>query len=229
MKSVFFAGLLSVCASAGLAASVDFGTNFGAATTHGQTISTFDFGGGLTGSLLVENFGDLNTPGEARIFDTNESGTADPDLEGDFSNSNGSGEVRDFGSALIIQERASLASDIADDERAGGSITFFFDKAIDLLGLTYLDGERGASVFAIMTEVGSVAAGVAGDNEFTDVDLTGNSLTLGITEFRVVYNGSGAIGSLDIQVAAVPLPAAFGFLLAGLGGLGLIRRGKNAA
>lgn len=229
MKSVFLAGLLSVCASVGLAAPVDFDTNFGAATTHGQVISTFDFGGGLTGSLLVDNFGDFSMPGEARIFDTNKAGTADPDLEGDFSNSNGSGEMRDLGSALIIQERASLADDIADDERAGGVITFFFDKAIDLLGLTYLDGEAGASVFANMTEVGTVAANVAGDNDFTDVDMTGIPSTLGITQFRVVFNGSGAIGSLDIEVAAVPLPAAFGFLLAGLGGLGLIRRGKTTA
>lgn len=227
-KKLLAVGLIASIGTGATAAGVDFSNNFGSATTHGDTISRFDFGNGLTGFLSVENFGDTDDPGEARIFDTTLSNTADDDLEGPFTNSDGSGEVRGFGKALIIQERPNLASAIADDERAGGAVTFVFDTFIDLFGISFLDGEEGATVTALMQDVGGFGSGVSGDNLFTDIDLGGSGGVQGISQFKVTYNGSGAIGALDIRVSAVPLPAGLPLLLAGLGGLAALRRKRTA-
>jgi hypothetical protein len=224
MKNLVAAGILALSTGAASAATIDFGTNFGAATTNGQQITTFDFGGGLTGSLSVFNAG-LGGAGEARIFDTNVSDSADPDLEGDFTNAQDSTDVRNFGSALIIQERVNKASAIPDDERAGGSITFTFDKAIDLLSLDYLDGEEGASVFANMSQIGGFGSGISGDNLFVTLGFGADAM--GITQFRVDFLGSGAIGAFDVQLSAVPIPASLPLLLAGLGGLGYMGRRRR--
>ena len=233
-KTLTAAAAVALWGSAATAASGDFDFNFDTTdsaadmTMHGEAFTAFDFGSGLTGSVSVVN-NRPNTDGEARIFDpdTKTDINGDNDLLNTFTNANNPNDKRDFGNALIIQEGGN--ANTPDDEGQGGSITFIFDQAIDLLGLIYLDGEKGASVWANMQEVGAAAAGVAEDNEFQIIDLSGSSETLGITRFEVVFNGSGAIGELDIQVSAVPLPASLGFLMAGLGGLGLLRRKRNAA
>ena len=232
MKRFIAASALALFATGASAATVDFGTNLNAVqnpastTQHGEIVDKFDFGNGLTGFLIVDNAGQ-SAAGEARIFDSGLTGTSDRDLEGPFTSSDTPSDIRDFGNILIIQERANLASSIADDERSGGSITFVFDQAINLVGLDYLDGERGASVVAGMQTLGTLASGINGDNEFSSFDFAGNSAAEGITQFRVDFGGSGAIGGFEATLAAVPVPAALPLMLLGLGGLGALRRRKS--
>ncbi len=235
MKTFFSASVLAMMAAGASASTVDFGTNLdmtqnpAAVTSHGEIVDRFDFGGGISGFLLVEN-NRLQTPGEARIFNSRLSNTSDDDLEGDFVNSADANDVRDFGNILIIQERANLADSVADDERAGGAITFVFDRAIDLLSLDYLDGERGARISAGNNEtLGVLNNGQSGDNQFTSFDFAGLDAAQGITRFRIDFVGSGAIGAFDAAVSAVPVPAALPLMLLGLGGLGALRRRKTTA
>ena len=232
MKHYIAASAVALMATGASAATVDFGTNLditqnlSASTEHGEIFDTFDFGNGISGYVVVENNGQAGA-GEARIFDSGLTGTSDRDLEGDFTNPDDASDTRDFGNILIIQERANLASSIADDERSGGAITFIFDQAINLLSLDYLDGERGAVISTGNSILGALGRNVNGDNEFTSFDFAGLSDAAGITQFRVDYVGSGAIGAFDATLAAVPLPAGLPLMLLGLGGLGVMRR-RNA-
>lgn len=231
MSYVLPLAALALSATAAAASTVDLGINLDDTdslsnlTVHGELFSAFDFGNGVTGTVSVINgFGTNAQTGEARIFDTRATGTADDDLEGDFTNVNDAGDVRDFGKALVIQERVGVASAIPDDERRGGIVTFAFDNAVDILGLAYLDGERGAIVKADGIQIGDFGQNVSGDHMFVDLDFSNNNNALGINTLTVQYNGSGAIGGLDFQTAAVPLPAGLPLLLVGLGGLALLRR-----
>lgn len=228
MKLLCAASAIALCGTAATAATFSFDTNAGAALSDGDLLQSFDFGGGVSGSLTVINAGNpnLSSP-EARIFDTTLDDTFDSDLEGDFTNATDSSDVRGFGNALIIQERPNLAEGIPDDERAGGSIQFRFDNAIDLTSIIYLDGEEGYDVTSGGTLLGSLGSGISGDNLFAEVSFGTNATN--ITEFTVVFNGSGAIGSFDANVSAVPIPAALPLMLLGLGGLGALRRRKKAA
>ncbi len=230
-KKLAAAGVVALWSTSAFAASIDFDFNFddtdsaADATVHGEQVTAFDFGNGLTGNLFV-----TSRSGEARIFDPDvaaNQANGDTDLLNPFTNAIDSNDVRTFGNALIIQEGGGAST--PDDEAQGGTIRFVFDQAIDLLGAIYLDGERGASINAQMQQVGVFAAGVAGDNEFQELDLSGSDLTKGIFAFEVVFNGSGAIGELDIELAAVPLPAGLPLLLAGLGGIALVRRNRKTS
>lgn len=235
MKKLLLASCLGALSTGATAATVDFGKNFNNfdsasdTTAHGEIVSRFDFGNGLTGRIVVSNPNEVGGVGEARIFDTRLTGTSDDDLEGDFENVANAADNRDFGKALIIQERVSLADSNADDERSGGVVTFFFDKAINLLNLSYLDGERGATVSTGGTELGDFGSGVSGDHKFVELHFARNPDAFGIRSFSVNYNGSGAIGAFDAEVAPIPLPAGLGLLLAGLGGLGVASRKRRAA
>ncbi len=230
MTKSFLAGAaLLLSSTAASAATVDFGTNLdtannaASATTHGELVTSFDFGNGLTGRIEVFNRL-ANGPGEARIFDTNATNTFDDDLEGDMANVANANDVRNFGKSLIIQERAGVASGIPDDEVGGGVVTFIFDQAINLLSLQYLDGEKGAEVRTGSTVLGGFGNGVSGDHMFVDIDFSRSLDAQGITTFSVQYNGSGAIGGFQAELAAVPVPASLPLLLAGFGALTFARR-----
>lgn len=236
MKHLLLASCLGVLSTGATAATVDFGNNFNNfnsavdATTHGEIVTRFDFGNGLTGTIETIAFrGSKFRRAEARIFDTRLTGTSDPDLEGDFENVANANDDRNFGKALIIQEDPLRADSEADDELNGGFITFSFDTAINLLSLSYLDGEKGATVRTGGTELGSFAANVSSDNMFVDMNFVRNPDAFGIRTFTVVYNGSGAIGSFDAELAPIPLPAALPLLLVGLGGLGYVSRKRRAS
>ncbi|MEM7524383.1 MAG: hypothetical protein AAF360_11615 [Pseudomonadota bacterium] len=220
--------LMGVAGSAG-AVTVDFSQSGGAVLVEGQELTDFDFGGGLSGSITA-----VGGANEARIFDTTPGsvgttaaglgGGGDPDLAGPFTNVNDETDVRVFGNALIIQEDAPTASAIPDDEAGGGTVTFTFDTAIDLLSLSYLDGERGAFVLIDGEQVGEVFSG--NDQLFNEV-FFGDS-ALGVTSFTVVYNGSGAIGAFDAAISAVPAPPALPLAIAAFLGLVLVGRRRAA-
>ena len=219
--------VLLATASAGLfafagtaqAATVDFGTNFGASLTEGQQITTFDFGAGLTGSLSV-----TGGTGEALILDSspavgdpNTGITNDPDLASPLNDADNVLGPIDFDNVLIIQSNDSGVT-APNDERSGGTITFNFDNLITLDSIYLLDGEEGIS----LEYVGGPLVGLGGpDNTFDFVTV--NSAP--ISSFTVRFGGSGAIGGFEATV--VPLPAGGLLLLTGLGALTIARRRKN--
>lgn len=104
--------------------------------SHGVTISVDNDGGG---------------PNVGVAFDTNATGTYDPDLEDPWSGGNLPGNT-DLGNILIIQENAvgleDGVADKPDDEasKPAGSITFTFDDSIDYFGFDLIDVE-GPSEF----------------------------------------------------------------------------------
>ena len=249
MKYFLPVAMLAMSVSTASATTIDLGMNFNDfdsaldVTAHGENVTFFDFGNGVTGRIEVFNralfredpaLGRTNN-GEARIFDTRLTGTSDDDLEGDFTNVADANDTRDFGKALIIQERASKASSNADDEAGGGTVTFFFDAAIDLLGLAYLDGEKGAIVTTGNHQLGDFGADVSGDHLFVELDFSTDALAFGLTEFTVDYQGSGALAGFNVRDAVpgagpsvVPLPAALPLLLGAFGSLSLLRSRKRA-
>jgi hypothetical protein len=227
--AIFAAAFL---AGAGAAQAATF--NFDSFASN-VVVNSFDLGGGFSGSLSVTNNDNpTNLPSEARTFDATLTGTADPDLENPFENSDNPGELRRFGKVLIIQELSSRTNTSPDDERRGGTITFNLDNAINLTGLTFLDGEEGASVFAGMTASGT-AIGVfdgASDNQYTTIDFSGAAV--GISAFTIEFNGSGALAEIFASVPGgptnvIPLPAGAWLLLGGLGALGAAKRRRRAA
>ncbi|MEM9796087.1 MAG: VPLPA-CTERM sorting domain-containing protein [Pseudomonadota bacterium] len=232
MSHILTASVVAIGLSMGAAqaAVIDFGTNFGIGLSEGDNVTTFDFGAGLTGSVSVVNgVGNGSSVGEARIIDTVNGASADPDLQGPFTNTADGNDIRAFGNALIVQERAGLASGNADDERRGGKITFSFDQAIDLISLIYLDGEEALTVTApgLTDPLGGIAAGIGGDNLFTELVFAGPNNT-GLTGFSVTLDGSGALGGFEAQLSAVPLPAALPMLLLGAGAFAAFGRRRSS-
>lgn len=207
------------------AATVDF-SNF----SEGDVISgsTLDFGGGVTGTITVDsnNFVAGAANDQARIFSTapgSLSAVNDPDLAGTLTNVNDPSDTQDFGNVLIIQEVGGAAGSngAPDDEAGGGTITFMFDQAIDLLSISLLDGEEDITVTAgprVFTNVGGA------DNEFETIMAS----VFGITQFEIDFGGSGALGEFDFQIAAVPLPATLPMFLVALAGAGLVLRRRHA-
>ncbi|MEM0944322.1 MAG: hypothetical protein AAGI70_10270, partial [Pseudomonadota bacterium] len=138
----------------------------------------------------------------------------DPDLVGPLTNANDPNDVRpDLGNVLIIDE---INSNGYPDDQAGpgGSITFAFDRAIDLTSITILDGEENISLITENITVGNLGAE---DNEFEVLNF--DSIA-GIREFTVDFAGSGALASFSARVSVVPLPAPALLLLSAIAGLG---------
>ena len=219
MKTKLVLSALAVClGTASSAATITFdGLNHGDLIANGA----FDFGG-ITGTIVTDS-NDTAGPDIAQIFDTTETGTADPDLENPTET--GTGAAYTGGNVMIISETGDAAD--PNDEGQGGSITLIFDQLVNFTGITLIDAEvarRYTNEIDVLIDGGVTVLDdiITGDNEF--LDFTGFSYqTQSIT---VALTGSGAFDNL--QLAPVPVPASAALLLGGLGGLALMRRRKAA-
>ncbi len=218
LLGAFAAGTLAIAATAVSAETVDF-SEF----SEGDVVTSFGFDGV---TATVSATGGTN---EAVILDTEGVGTQgvinDPDLAGPFVNiADPQATPLEFGNALIVQENATGGP----DDNVGGTFTFIFSEAIDMISLIILDSEEDVTVTAggqqILSEgPGENPVGV-GVNFYREVELN----LFGVTEVTIELAGSGAIGALDL-VAPVPLPGSLSLVLIGLAGLGFAaRRRANA-
>ncbi len=170
----------------------------------------------------------------AGIFDTNASGTRDPDLEGPWSMGNLPHNT-DMGNIIIIQENDQ---GLPDDEgsRPAGQLIFDFDFTIASFGFDVLDLESStAENSSIEFFLNGVSVSSVNFEEFEaggahDVGMIfGNNSANRVSEFavangfdRAVFNVGGSMGFDNIQFTQVPAPGALALL--GLGGAVCIRR-----
>ena len=221
-----------------------------AAVVAPASAQTFDFESLVHGEIVSNQFApDLTISGIninrsfdiVAAFDTGLIGTADPDLEGPPW-AGGNLAVDDdnvaLGKALIIAEINTGAGDGVldnpDDEgrRAAGSITFAFNRDIDLIGFDIIDIEgvvvEGSSLdffddgvlvasvdFNDFVDAGSIffdASIVFGNNHANRFSpITAAQLGGSFDEVTLNLGGSGAIDNL-----VIPAPGAAALFAAGL-------------
>ena len=182
-------------------------------------------------------------------FDTNRSGTADPDLQFPWTGGNLAGQR--LGNMLIIQENNNGIGDgIAnrpDDEgnRPAGTITLTWSEDVasfgfDVADLESVSAERsevrfynGASLLLTVDFMDFVTNGSAdydptvsfGDrtaNRIAPIDVLGRT-GFGADRIEIAVGGSSAYDNFTGEL--VPTPASLALL--GLGGAGLIRRRRG--
>lgn len=157
----------------------------------------------------------------ARIFDSELDSTFDPDLEAPFMTG---GLSLNPGNVLIIQEPGSA---IPDDNATGGFIDFAFANTVLFSGFTGLDDAN----FRVTANGDSIELGsfrVPNDNGFGVFSLAS---AVAVDSLRFRFQGaSGAIDDLTFDtIAPIPVPAALPLMLAGLGGLGYMKRRQKKA
>lgn len=215
---------------ASIASTIDF-EDF----NNGDLVSLVTSDDGLiTASVSADerdSTGALTGIGNARAFDTNLAGTADPDLETDFFIDGTDTPDPTFrpGNVLIIQEADS--SSIPDDSRFGGIIEFAFRQAVSFTGFTIVD-DASLTVSAL-TDMGNVDLGSFSVTRDRGFNVFSFERVEGVLSLSFDFGTeSGSIDSLvfdDPVTGEVPLPATLPLLLGALGGFGFMvgRRRKD--
>lgn len=199
-----------------------------------------DLGGGV--KFTVDSKGAHD---QLMIFDTDETGTADSDLENPFAGGNLQGR-RNLGNALIIAENILDSNkdgigDSPDDEANGGTIGVIFGNTrIQSVGFSLYDTpeNKDSDVSIVFKDgKGNSVTWVAGDliahgtnvsfanhhgNEFKNI----SAKQLGLSNIQAIdFNiESGAVDSLHF-CATVPEPSALALL--GLGAVSTLFRRKR--
>ncbi len=232
---VFTALLLVLCVPSAQANLLDGYSN-------GDVISTVG-----TGSISAVNNYDSNANDVAVVFDSNETGTADPDLQYNTGWTGGNiathYENNALGNLMILPENNNYLNTPPrpNDTSAGGVITIDFSNSpLDFFDFSVVDVESfEASKYKVTFSDSGAAADVTWN--FADLktlrdatidwggDNTANYIKgfttaelgfSGIDEVTFTYGGSGGIA----LGAPVPVPAAVWLLGSGLLGLVGMRR-----
>jgi len=235
MKMSFFKVAAAAAVLAGTstaqASPLDFETFAGTGLpagplAHGTLIDNgtiFDLGGGLTATITTASNGNTN---KAQIYNSRINGVGqDPDLE----RPNNVATPNDDSSAylsnvLIISDNGNTGSSTSD-EGLGGSITFDFNRRVNISGVTVIDAEQGSNEIdiAVNGNTPSVTDIFVGDDLWQALDLDLN----GVNSVTFFFGRSGAIDNL--LVSEVPVPAAGILLLSALGGFAGVRRLRKSA
>ncbi len=218
---------------------------FTAATTYGDPIELgFEYDandvGIQAGQVIDDEFAawgitisaDNNRhwhPDQVIAFDSANPTGGDPDLATPGS---GPGNNTALGMLLIIAEDVwdwnnDGFVDDPDDEAAGGTIRFMFDRIQNTSGsASFVDIEESGGRIELYN------AGVF-QNDYSIAGLGNNSMQtvdFGLNTFdeiRMVLKGSGAVGSMQFQSTNIPEPATIAMI--GIGGLMLLPRWKKQA
>lgn len=182
-------------------------------------------GSGFTASVTTNSNRSVANGGtnQAVVFDTDNPTGNDSDLAAPFDPTPGFTGQLSPGNILIIAGPENGNLGLPDDDAQGGTITFLFDRKVNVLGFDYFDTEANGNELRVLTNLAFLSpALVAGDGQYGSFSTP----LLGIQSLTFVFGGSGGIDNLNVE--AVPLPAAGLLLLTSLGALGLVRRRKRA-
>lgn len=169
----------------------------------------------------------------ARIFDSNNPTGNDTDLAGPFLRSSDlSAPKTDLGKVLIIEGPQNGSLTLPDDSRFGGTITFDFDRAVNIVDFDYIDTEARSNELLISASNGfSIGNGnglVAGDGRFDSFStFFGPNALSNVTSISFTLEGSGALD--NFKVAPVPIPATGILLLGAMGGVAAFRKRARKA
>lgn len=224
-----------------------------AGTAAAQTTHSVGFGDkGLVHGTILDGSEYLSTPGSgfkfsvetqnnldtAIIFDTRETGTADPDLEDPFVGGNLKGA--ELGNILIFADNLHGGGDgVVDnpnDSASGGDLTFEFNSSnVESFGMALVDAPESSETFKITfrdskgtsrtltleqyISVSGTKGFAAGNNHANQfADTTARQLRLeNIQSVDIELRGSGGFDNITWTESAVPEPSSALLMIAGLG------------
>ena len=219
MKQIF-AAALAVALSAGAANAVIFDFEEFIVNTPISSVSK----GGISATVATDSNRTVANGGtnQAVTFDSANPTGNDDDLASPFTAADGVSPDLSPGMILIIAG-PNNGQGLPDDDLQGGKITFTFNTRVNVLGFDYFDTEAGDNRLIVSTDtLFTSAALITGNGKYGSFSTP----LLGITSLTFDFGGSGALDNLNVQ--AVPLPAAGLLLLGALGAFGVAGRRRSA-
>lgn len=199
-------------ANAGTAIVLDWDTDgMGNALAAGTPVTNQYANYGI--NISVNNGG--NGPNAGAIFDSSNPTGGDTDLGTPHSDFGGPGigsggaagspgqNDQALGNLLIIQERPQMCGGVfcvPDDEVAGGSIQFSFDDPLTVETIVIVDADDGNPSGAVVTidaNTGTYTLNFPshGDNSVMTLPIFED----GVLNMTISFNGSGAVGSINLR------------------------------